>query len=61
MASQSLVDWWNERLPFIEAQARADDAAGKNGNFEWGQMVWQELEMWERSPSQWTRTSSTGS
>jgi hypothetical protein len=48
MASESLVSWWNEQLPHIMEQVAVDDAAGKKGRFEWGQMVWQELEMWEK-------------
>lgn len=43
MASRALVEWWNARAAKIEACCSTREEA-----FSWGQLVWQELEMWER-------------
>lgn len=46
MASEKLVDWWNGQLEKI--QARIDDESLiKDYRFKWGQLIFQELDMWE--------------
>ena len=47
MATQLLVDWWNERAPEIEERIRTSNDP-KDDAFYWGQLVWQELDMYER-------------
>lgn len=47
MASEKLVDWWNHKLfEIILVRIRLSDDP-KDTFFFWGQLVWQELRMWE--------------
>ena len=48
-AADALVEWWNDRVPMIEARIKeADDPDGKDTGFFWSQLIWQELVMWRQ-------------
>lgn len=42
---QVLVDWWNERVPMLEALVLTSTDP-KDTVFYWSQLVYQELNMW---------------
>lgn len=42
---QVLVDWWNERVPMLEALVLTSTDP-KDTVFYWSQLVYQELDMW---------------
>jgi hypothetical protein len=45
-----LVEWWNERIPTIENRIREVGAEPYEPEsvWSWGQLVWQELVMWNQ-------------